>query len=158
VDVAPGTWARALQAAREAGFADIVDIRAGVFEDLPVEDASVDLVISNGVVNLSPEKLQVFREINRVLKPGGRLYLSDVVVERQLNMRARSNPDLWAACIDGALVKHEFEMLAKAVGLVGARSTEHFDCFRGASAEREVGSRLRVHGVNFVARKHKQED
>jgi arsenite methyltransferase len=153
VDMTPGMRACAIEAAREAGLAPIVDIRAGLFEDLPVEDASVDVVISNGVVNLSPEKLQVFREIHRVLKPGGRLYLADVVVERELSMEARSNPDLWAACIAGALVKYEFEMLAKAAGLTEARTTEHFDCFRDTSAEAKVARELRVHGVNFFARK-----
>lgn len=153
VDMTPGMRACASQAAEQAGLGNVVDIRAGVYEELPVEDASVDVIISNGVLNLAPDKSLVFREIARVLKPGGRLLLADVVVQRELNMAARSNPDLWAACIGGALVEGELTELAAAAGLRGGRIVQRFNCFIGTSAEAKVSKDLFVHGVNFFARK-----
>lgn len=96
---------------------NVVEIRAGAFEELPVISASVDLVISNGVLNLAPDKPQVFREIARVLAPGGRLYLADVIVARELKLEVRSNPELWAACIGGALQAEELLELAASAGL-----------------------------------------
>ena len=153
VDMTPAMRKSAAIAAREAGLSGIVDIRAGVYEELPVADASVDVVISNGVVNLAPDKTRVFREIQRVLKPGGRLYLADVVVARELKMEVRTNPDLWAACIGGALPEPELFESAAAVGLRDGRITERFDCFRNTSAEAKISKDLRVHAVNFLARK-----
>ena len=73
----------ATEAARQAGLDEIVEVHQGCFESLPVPDASVDVVISNGVLNLAPEKRAVLDEVSRVLKPGGRLYLADVVVQGQ---------------------------------------------------------------------------
>jgi len=153
VDMTPAMRESAATSAREAGLSGIVDIRAGVYEELPVEDASVDVVISNGVVNLAPDKTRVFREIFRVLKPGGRLYLADVVVARELKTDARANPDLWAACIGGALPTTELPEVAAAAGLRNGRYTERFDCFHNTSAEAKVSKDLRVHGANFFARK-----
>ena len=143
----------AAAAANKAGLSQTVEVREGVFEDLPVADESVDVVISNGVVNLSPDKEQVFKEIYRVLKPGGRLFLGDVVVRRELRLDARSNPDLWAACIAGALTENELPVIASSAGFTGCRITEHFDCFKNTSAEVKVSKDLHVQGVNFFARK-----
>ncbi|NIO07358.1 MAG: methyltransferase domain-containing protein [Deltaproteobacteria bacterium] len=97
VDMTPAMRERAKAAAIKAGLWQNVDIRPGTAEALPAEDASIDVVISNGVINLSPDKDRAFREIARVLKPGGRLYLADVVVQRELTLAARSDVDLWAA-------------------------------------------------------------
>ncbi len=118
-----------------------------------MDDESVDVVISNGVVNLSPDKAQVFKEIYRVLRPGGRLFLADVVVQRELTLAARSNPDLWAACIGGALPEPELYELSAAAGLGNGSVIEHFDCFRNTSAADKVSEDLRVQGLNFFARK-----
>ncbi|MEZ5446439.1 MAG: methyltransferase domain-containing protein [Gammaproteobacteria bacterium] len=153
VDMTPAMREVAAAAAQAAGLAGIVDIRAGFYEYLPVEDESVDVVISNGVVNLAPDKRQVFAEIRRVLRPGGRLYLADVVVQRELRIEVRSNPDLWAACIAGALPEEELARIADSVGLCEGRITERFDCFRGTSAEAKVSGDLRVQAVNFFARR-----
>lgn len=153
VDMTPGMRESAVAAARQAGLDGIVEICAGFFEYLPVEDASVDVVVSNGVVNLSPDKPQVFKEIHRVLRPGGRLFMADVVVQRELTLDARNNPDLWAACIAGALPEAELAELATATGFTECRVTERFDCFRNTSAEVKVAKDLHVRGVNFFARK-----
>jgi SAM-dependent methyltransferase len=143
----------AREGAMEAGLSGIVEIREGVFEELPVEDGSIDVVISNGVVNLAPDKEIVFREIYRVLKPGGKLFLGDVVVQRELKLDARSNPDLWAACIGGALTEKELPVIAESVGFADCAVTERFDCFRNTTAEIKVSKDLYVQGVNFLARK-----
>lgn len=153
VDMTPAMRQCATVGADLADLSDIVDIREGVYENLPVDDASVDVVISNGVVNLSPDKTRVFREIFRVLKPGGRLFLADVVVQRELTLEARSDPDLWAACIGGALVEPELVELGEYTGFRDGRIVERFNCFMNTSAEKHVSKDLFVHGVNFYARK-----
>lgn len=93
-----------------------VEFREGHIEDLPVEDASVDLVISNCVINLSPDKPQVFREVHRVLKPGGRMIVSDIVLNRPLPASARNDADLYAACIAGALLRDDYLAAIRAAG------------------------------------------
>lgn len=153
VDMTPAMCECATAAAELAELADRVEIRLGYYESLPVADQSVDVVISNGVVNLAPDKLRVFREIHRVLKPGGRLLLGDVVVRRELTLDARRDPDLWAACIAGALVEGELPELAAAAGLAAGRIVEYFDCFRNTSAEVKVAKDLQVRSANFVAYK-----
>ena len=76
---------------------DHVELREGDAEALPVDDASVDVVISNGVLNLTTDKVKAFSEIYRVLKPGGRLMLADIVVSEELSEGVRNDIDLWAA-------------------------------------------------------------
>ena len=93
-----------------------VEFRAGKIEHLPVEDAGVDVVISNCVINLSPDKPQVFREAHRVLKPGGRMIVSDIVLNRPLPDDARHDADLYAACIAGALLRGEYLQAIRAAG------------------------------------------
>ncbi len=85
-----------------------VEFREGYIEHLPVDDAGVDVVISNCVINLSPDKPQVFREIHRVLKPGGRMVVSDIVLNRPLPESLRDHAGLYAACIAGALLRDEY--------------------------------------------------
>jgi ubiquinone/menaquinone biosynthesis C-methylase UbiE len=148
--------AAATLAARQARLSEVVEIREGFMESLPVADASVDVVISNGVVNLSPDKPAVFREIQRVLRPGGRLYLADVVVASELTLDARENPELWAACVAGALVEDELPAVANAAGLTDCRLVACYDCFRGTSAWVKVAKHLRIHGVTLFARKREE--
>lgn len=153
VDMTPGMRTCAASAAAEAGLGDRVQVLDGYMEALPVPDESVDVVISNGVVNLAPDKERVFAEIARVLRPGGCLYLADVVVQRELTLEARNDPDLWAACVAGALWEPELNELAVGAGLRDCRVTERFDCFRDTSAQAKVSKDLEVQGVNFFARK-----
>jgi len=153
VDMTASMRERAARAARDAGLAEVVAVRAGLFEALPLDAASVDVVISNGVINLAPDKLRVFREIARVLRPGGRLYLADVVVQRELKLEVRSNPDLWAACIGGALPEPELGELAAQVGLEACRVVERFDCFGATPISSRVAADLEVQAVSFFASK-----
>ena len=93
-----------------------VEFREGKIENLPVEDASVDVVISNCVINLSPDKPRVFREVYRVLKSGGRMTVSDIVLNRPLPPRFKDDADLYAACIAGALVRDDYLAAVRAAG------------------------------------------
>ncbi|MUW13784.1 methyltransferase domain-containing protein [Halorubrum sp. CBA1125] len=101
VDMTDAQVEKARELAADNGFHN-VRVRHGYIEDLPFEDASFDAVVSNGVINLSAEKQQVFEEAHRVLKPGGRLAVSDIISEQQMPESIKSDADLWAACIGGA--------------------------------------------------------
>jgi arsenite methyltransferase len=94
VDMTPAMLARARSSAREMGMTQ-VEFRDGYAEALPVEDAWADIVISNGVVNLFPDKLAGLREMARVLKPGGRLQVGDILVQKPVGDGAKRNIDLW---------------------------------------------------------------
>jgi len=85
-----------------------VDFRLGEIENLPVEDGIVDVIISNCVINLSPDKDRVFAEAFRVLKPGGRMLISDIVTQGELPNEIRENLEMWATCIAGALDEKEY--------------------------------------------------
>ena len=101
-----------------------VEFRLGEIEHLPVADASVDAIISNCVVNLSPDKPQVFREALRVLKPGGRLVVSDLVLTRPLGEELQRNVDLYVGCVAGASLKDEYLQLMRDAGFADVRILE----------------------------------
>jgi arsenite methyltransferase len=85
-----------------------VEFRLGEIENLPVADKSVDVVISNCVINLSPDKPRVFSEIFRVLKPGGRLMVSDIVTEKELPESVKNSSEAYCSCIAGAALKSDY--------------------------------------------------
>ena len=153
IEMTPAMIERAKRAALKAGLWQTVEIRRGMAEKLPLENDSVDLVISNGVLNLSSDKLQSFGEIYRVVKPDGRLYLSDVVVQRELSLAMRSDVDLWAALIGGALPEAELYQVTAQVGFVDGAIVERFDCYEETSAKVKLSKDLYVQGINFFARK-----
>ncbi len=95
VDMTEAMRERATEAAREIGLAGRIEIRSGDAESLPLADGSADVVISNGVLNLTTDKERAFSEIERVLRPGGRLLLADIVVESELSESIRGDVDLW---------------------------------------------------------------
>ncbi len=101
VDMTPEMLARSRRAAEDAGIEN-VEFREGNIEALPLEDASADVVISNCVINLSPDKAAVFQEANRVLAPGGRLVISDIVQERPLNLQED------CGCVSTAMLRGEY--------------------------------------------------
>ena len=116
VDMTPEMLERARTNAVKAGFARTVEFREGLIENLPIASGSVDVVISNCVINLSPDKGQVFREIFRVLKPGGRLAVSDVILAEPLPNELRERVDAWVGCIAGALSEEEYLGHIRAAG------------------------------------------
>ncbi len=107
IDMTDDQIAKAEQLRVRDGF-DNVEFRKGYIEDLPCADASVDAVITNGVINLSPDKAAVFAEAFRVLKPGGRLALADIVTGSRLPEGITCDADLWAACIGGAMQEDDY--------------------------------------------------
>jgi arsenite methyltransferase len=100
---------------REAG-AENVEFVAGTIEDVPLPDDSVDVVISNCVINLSAEKPAVFREAARVLRPGGRFAVTDIVADPEMDEATRRDMQQWTGCIAGALTPAEFERELRAAG------------------------------------------
>lgn len=98
---------RARKTARDNGF-DNVEFRLGEIEHMPLPDACADVVISNCVINLSPEKQQVFDEAYRVLRPGGKLAVSDIVLLRDLPDALKADMAAWSACVSGAVLEDEY--------------------------------------------------
>ncbi len=115
VDMTPAMLERARANAEKGGYSN-VEFREGHIEALPVEENSVDTIVSNCVINLSPDKPQVFREAYRVLKPGGQLFVSDIVLLRPLPWFIRRSMALYAACIGGALTRDSYLDAMKAAG------------------------------------------
>ena len=117
VDMTPDMLAKA-RANAERLKVQNVEFREGYLEALPVEDHSVDVVISNCVINLSPDKSRVFREVFRVLKPGGRVAVSDIVTNGVLPEAVQQSMDSWGACVAGALDQRDYVNGLRAAGFV----------------------------------------
>jgi len=115
VDMTPEMVQKARENAKKGGFRN-VDFRLGEIEDLPVPDDSVDVILSNCVVNLSPEKPKVFAEAFRVLKPGGKLTLSDVVLLRPLPPVLAGSAAAYLGCVAGASLKSDYLGMLSAAG------------------------------------------
>ncbi|MEM2870675.1 MAG: arsenite methyltransferase [Thermoplasmata archaeon] len=115
VDMTPGMVARARAAARRGGYTN-VEFKLGELERLPVPDSSVDAVISNCVINLVPDKARVFREAFRVLRPGGRLVVSDIVLRGELPECVRRSVRAHTSCIAGAVPEDEYLRLIRSAG------------------------------------------
>ena len=123
VDMTPAMLERARINSVNAGYAGIVEFREGLIEALPVGSATVDVAISNCVINLSPDKPQVFAEIFRVLKPGGRIAISDIALDRALPPELAASGDAWNACLGGAVTWAEYEAIIEAAGFEDIRHT-----------------------------------
>jgi ubiquinone/menaquinone biosynthesis C-methylase UbiE len=115
VDMTPEMISRARENARRGSYGN-VDFRLGEIENLPVGDSSVDAVISNCVINLSPDKGRVFAEAYRALKPGGRVMVSDIVLTRELPEEIMNSVAAYAGCVAGASRKAEYLAKVKAAG------------------------------------------
>src|SRR5262245_52186568 len=150
IDMTDAQLEKATTLGRANGFAQI-EFREGLIEKLPVGDEEADCVISNGVINLAPDKIQVLAEAARVLRPGGRFALADIVTDLPLPANVTCNATLWAACIGGAAQRDEYQAYIEAAGLhvVSARANVEY-AFLSKSAQnasREYG----VKSISFLA-------
>jgi arsenite methyltransferase len=116
IDMTGEQLAKARSLAADKGFLD-VRFEKGYIEDVPTETGSVDVVISNGVINLCADKQAVLTEIARVLKPGGRMAISDIVTEKQLTEAITCDVNLWASCIGGAMQQDDYQKGIEDAGL-----------------------------------------
>jgi len=149
VDMTQAMVDKARGIAEKEGYKN-VEFRLGDIESLPLDDSSVDAVISNCVINLSTDKAKVFREAHRVLKQGGRIVVSDIVTEGELPESVRKDPELWAGCIAGALKREEYIELIKAAGFYGLEVKANSGYHVVDSEKRELGG---VHSITVTARK-----
>ena len=134
LDFTPAMIAKARANIERMG-ASNVQILEGNATKIPLPDASVDVVTSNGVLNLVPDKPTTFREIYRVLKPGGRLQLADIIVQQDVGAVCGLNPQLWADCIGGASVENDYLKTIKGTGFRDVREVRRLDYFAKSSSE-----------------------
>lgn len=149
VDMTPAMLEKARTFAASSGFAQ-VEFREGRLENLPVADASVDAVTSNCVINLVPDKAAVFREIARILKPGGRLVISDMILDGELPASVRTSLLAYVGCVAGAMRREAyFEMLA-AAGLGQLKIHRDVDYLKAAqyAVDPELQAILDQNGIN----------
>jgi cyclopropane fatty-acyl-phospholipid synthase-like methyltransferase len=157
IDMTDEQLAKAARLAAEAGIEN-TEFRQGYIEDPPVEAASVDCVISNGVVNLSADKAAVFAAVAKALRPGGRLALADIVTTEQLPEGVTCDASLWAACIGGAMQRDRYREVIEGAGLeiLEWRENEqyHFVSERADNAVRKYG----VTSISLLARRPEGRD
>ena len=120
VDMTPEMLEKARENARKGNYAN-VEFRLGEIENLPAADNSIDAIISNCVINLSPDKKQVFKEAFRVLKPGGRLMVSDIVLHKELPEVIKNSVESYIGCLSGAIKKDEYLKAIKGAGFKDVR-------------------------------------
>jgi len=144
LDMTPSMIERARKSADEAGLGQ-VEFRLGNAEAMPVGSGTVDVILSNCVINLCEDKGKVFEEAHRVLKEGGRLSISDMVSDKPLPMSWRGDPALWAGCVHGALPEQEYLDLVKQAGFTGIKATRSLS---GGAVEG-----VQVYSLSVTARK-----
>ena len=155
IDMTDEMIARARKNIKAAGATNI-EVRKGLIEDLPVESSSVDWVISNCVINLSPEKTRVFKEIYRVLKPDGRISISDIVAE-ELPKEILNNKELYNSCISGAISEKDYQAGLAETGLIDIQVTErlYFETaqIKAAFDDKDSGLAQLFHGLSESERR-----
>jgi arsenite methyltransferase len=147
VDMTPEMIARARANTQKGGYKN-VEFRLGEIENLPCADSSVDVVISNCVINLSPDKKKVFREAFRVLKPGGRLMVSDIVLLRELPDFIRQSVAAYVGCVSGALLKNDYLETISETGFQEVRIMDEtyfpLDCMANDPTAKTIINKLKV--------------
>jgi len=131
IDMTPEMLDRARHAATASGL-DNVEFQEGYLEALPIDDGWADVIISNGVLNLVPDKATALAEMFRVLRPGGRLQVADIVLGRAVSDRAKQDVSLWTGCIAGGLLESELAEIVAAAGFVDVEVIPGGDVFAGA--------------------------
>jgi ubiquinone/menaquinone biosynthesis C-methylase UbiE len=152
VDATDAMLEKANKLAKQMGF-DNADFRKGQIERLPIESGTVDVIISNCVINLVTDKDKVFREAYRVLRPGGKLAISDRVLLRDLPEEAKEDLDLWSVCVSGALMEDEYLSKIRAAGFRRVKVTD-----RRTYSEKEARSFVKAAAEERKKRKKKLDD
>jgi arsenite methyltransferase len=126
-----------------------VEFRKGYLEDLPVDDNSIDVTISNCVINLSPDKAKVFNEVFRVLRPGGKLAVSDIVTDGPLPEAIKQSLSMWAGCVAGAVDAKDYIAMMKSTGFTDITITPtFFDKETVDEAIKEVGDQIDLKSIS----------
>lgn len=142
VDMTPEMLEKARASAKRIGVTN-VEFRQGFLEDLPVNGDSIDVVISNCVINLSPDKAKVFSEVFRVLKVGGKLAISDIVTDGPLPEAIKKSLSMWAGCVAGAVDSKDYIAMLKSAGFTDIKVTPtFFDKETVDEAIKEVGNQI----------------
>jgi ubiquinone/menaquinone biosynthesis C-methylase UbiE len=152
IDMTEAQLRKAERLARAGGFANITYHKAYIEETGLGSDAA-DCVISNGVINLAPDKLRVFREATRLLRSGGRLAIADIVTTKALPESVICNADLWAACIGGAAQQDEYQAAIESAGLRIERVEDNTQYQFISNRARNATAKYGVRSVSFLARK-----
>ena len=134
IDMTPDMVEKARNNASKGGYTN-VEFRTGELENLPVADSSVDVIISNCVINLAPDKRRVFAEAFRVLKPSGRLMVSDMVLLKELPENLRNSEEAYVACIAGAIMKDDYLAAIEEAGFTGVTIVEEKTYYACGSME-----------------------
>ena len=151
VDMTPEMLATARVNADQAGLSN-VEFREGLLEALPVETGWADVVISNGVLNLVPDKAAALAEMHRVLRPGGRLLAADIILERAVSATSKHDVSLWTGCIAGGLLEEELVALIDVAGFVDVELVRGGDVFAGAPQESSAAD-FGTRGLGIRARR-----
>lgn len=154
LDVTPAMVKKLTALVSEHGI-DNVEVLEGNAERIPLPDAAVDVVTSNGALNLVPDKRRAFAEICRVLRPGGRVQIADIVINLPVTPDCEDDPKLWAECVVGATVEEDYLQLFRDAGFEDVRVLRSYDYFASSpSAEtREIAQRFDAHGIELTARR-----
>jgi arsenite methyltransferase len=152
VDMTPEMLDTARRAAAARGLEN-VEFRDGYLEALPVDDGWADVVISNGVLNLVPDKAAALAEMHRVLRPGGRLQVADIVLARAVPEHSRQDVSLWTGCIAGGLLGPQLGALVTAAGFIDVEIIPGRDIFAGAPQHSNAAAYGTI-GAGLRARKH----
>ena len=151
VDMTPEMLDKARENARKGKYKN-VEFRLGEIENLPVADSSVDVIISNCVINLSPDKARVFAEAFRVLKPGGRLMVSDIVLLQELPDAIKNSVQAYIGCLSGAVMKAEYLRLIKKAGFKDVSILDE-SCFPIDCMANDSTAKVIVKDVNITPEK-----
>lgn len=154
IDMTPAMIEKARENIRKSGM-EHVEIVEGRADEIPLADDSADVVTSNGVINLVPDKQRAFREIRRILRPGGTIQISDIVLAKPVSGDSKANPQLWAECIVGAEPEGDYLALARAAGFENVVAIDRLDYFARSSNEstRKAAKGLGAHTIVLTGRK-----
>lgn len=139
VDMTPEMIKKARKNASKGNYKNII-FKLGDIENLPIKNNSIDVVISNCVINLAPDKEKVFREIYRVLKNNGRMIISDIVLLKKLPQKLKESMDAYISCIAGAMLKNDYINLIKSIGYKKVKILQKFDFSSDNKGKKNISS------------------